>query len=154
MFNVLFLMSSLLHHTVQCEIPPTLWSDLDMKYRLQHISISALCKRVKRRPTTTVHTRHQPPPHHAAQYSTHTTHPTPAPNTSRSTGRWINTLQCHHPNVPHNTNRQSSKPSEHQILWFYAIPSLVVTGILITTFNQDFLITYIDIKYSDQCSIL
>jgi hypothetical protein len=68
----------------------------------------------------------------------HSTHPTLATTTSRSTGRWKNTPRCHHLNIPHNTNRQSPEPSENQILWFRAIPRLVITGILTTTFNQDF----------------
>jgi hypothetical protein len=40
--------------------------------------------------------------------------------------------------ISYNTNRQSPESSEHQILWFCVIPNLVITGILIATFNQDF----------------
>jgi hypothetical protein len=63
----------------------------------------------------------------------YSTHPTPATTTSRSTGRWINTPQCHHRNVPHNTNRKSLEPSEHQMLQFHVISRLVITVILTTT---------------------
>jgi hypothetical protein len=58
-----------------------------------------------------------------------------ATTTSRSTRRSINTPHCHHPNVPHNANRKSSKPSEHQILRFHVIPRLATTDIFTTTFN-------------------
>jgi hypothetical protein len=83
-----------------------------------------------------------------------TTHPTPATTTSRSTGRWINTPQCHHLNVPHNTNRQSPRPSMHQILRFHVIPKLVITGTVTTTFIQDFnkrhkyCVTYTQVQWS------
>jgi hypothetical protein len=88
----------------------------------------------------------------------HSTHPTPATTTSRSTGRWINIPWNHHLNVPHNINRKSLESSEHQILWFYMIPSVVITGILITAFNQDFSNRHRyqaspTHKCSDQCSI-
>jgi hypothetical protein len=44
----------------------------------------------------------------------------------------------HHLNIPHNTNRQSPESSEHQILCFHVIPSLMVIDNLTTTFNQYF----------------
>jgi hypothetical protein len=44
----------------------------------------------------------------------------------------------HHLNITHNTNRQSPESSEHQILYFHVIPSLVMIDNLSTTVNQDF----------------
>jgi hypothetical protein len=87
----------------------------------------------------------------------HSTHLTPATTTSRSTGHWINTPQCHHLNVPHNNIRQLPEFSEHKIFWFHVIPRLVIAGILTTIFNQDFnnrrryKVTPTP-KSSDQCS--
>jgi hypothetical protein len=44
----------------------------------------------------------------------------------------------HHLNIPHNINEQSPESSEHHILWFHVIPSLVINDNLTTTVNQDF----------------
>jgi hypothetical protein len=123
-----------------------------------HGYTSIHCPRLQLATPTSLSRRAGPTPPHTPSLLSKHTHPTPATTTSHSTGCWINTPWCQHLNVPHNTNRQLPESSEHQILWFYVIPSLVITDNLITTFNQDFnnrnrYQMSPTPKWSDQCSI-